>query len=82
MTWQVLKATVIGIEFPLAWKTSVQCDECRDVYRTQFWAFLKGDDRTKLASGLREAGWFVEGDHERHVCPQCQMNPNPLKEAI
>lgn len=70
---QVLKlpATVVGIEWNLTGKCKVQCDECRNVYRTQTWKFPKPEERHQLATKLREAGWVVQGDHERHVCPDC-----------
>lgn len=67
-----MRAVVVGIEWDLVGKAEVQCDECKDVYRTQMWKFLKPDDRVKLAAQLRAAGWLVEGDHVRHVCPQCR----------
>jgi hypothetical protein len=66
-----LLATVVGIEWNLVSKADVQCDECRNVYRTGFFRFLRPAERVKLADALREAGWLVEGDHELHVCPDC-----------
>jgi hypothetical protein len=33
-------------------------------------------ERAKLVIDLREQGWYVEGDHERHVCPNCKGDNN------
>lgn len=66
-----LTATVAGIEWNLTAKCEVQCDVCRHVYKTQAWKFPPAKERALLAEQLREAGWLVEGDHERHVCPDC-----------
>lgn len=66
-----MPATVVGIEWDLTGKCKVQCDECRNVYTTQTWKFPRPEERDRLATQLREAGWLVQGDHERHVCPDC-----------
>jgi hypothetical protein len=71
MDAEPVRAVVAGIEWSLTGHAKVQCDECRDVYTTHTWKFPTPEERVKLAAELREAGWIVEGDHQRHVCPRC-----------
>jgi heterodisulfide reductase subunit B len=66
-----LIAVVEGIEWCLTGCCSVQCDECRDLYRTRTFLFPRPEERAQLAEALQEDGWQVTGDHERHVCPTC-----------
>jgi Zn finger protein HypA/HybF involved in hydrogenase expression len=68
----VIQRTVVdGIDhFVTQWGAKVQCDECHDEYGVGM-RWLPPDSRARLANDLREAGWVVEGDHERHVCPDC-----------
>lgn len=66
-----MRAVVAGIEWNLMGKCQVQCDGCRDVYRTGTWKFPKSAERAQLASELRDAGWLVDGDHQGHICPDC-----------
>ena len=67
-----MKAIVAGIEWGLTGHASVQCDVCNDLYRTGMWKFPLPAERAKLAEALREDGWIVDGDHQRHICPNCK----------
>jgi hypothetical protein len=70
---QRLTATVASIEHNLNLVPAhVQCDECGDQYKAGH-KYMPSAERASLAEALREAGWLVEGDHERHVCPQCRV---------
>jgi hypothetical protein len=66
-----LRAVVVGIEWNLVGRAKVQCDVCGGQFRTGRHKFLRAGERAELAGDLRDAGWVVDGDHERHVCPEC-----------
>jgi hypothetical protein len=65
--------TVEGIEHRLSMTPAhVQCDECGDMYRClRYSKWGTPEQRERLRADLLEAGWYVEGNHERHVCPLC-----------
>lgn len=66
-----LKATVVGIEHDLALRrATVQCDACGGQFQAGT-KYMPADERARLAEQLRADGWIVEGDHQRHVCPDC-----------
>jgi hypothetical protein len=66
-----LIATVTGIEWDLIPRpAAVRCDICGHYYQAGR-KFMDPGQRLALAEALRAVGWQVEGDHERHVCPQC-----------
>lgn len=90
MITEPLKATVIGIEWDLIPRSAtVQCDVCYDQYQAGS-KFMPPWERVKLAEDLRAAGWLVEGDHARHLCPDCkryaeywaQMTPEEKAEEV
>ena len=64
-------AVVTGIEWNLLGHAKIQCDSCGDQYETGRFKFLPPAARAELAAELRAAGWIVDGDHERHLCPSC-----------
>lgn len=53
----------------------IKCDECGDVYLCRDYGYntvhYHPIDRAQLKAELVEAGWRIEGEHERHICPEC-----------
>lgn len=67
-----MKAIVAGIEHFMNWRAAtVQCDRCNTQYRTPMCWFPFPEEREKLAVQLRDAGWWIGGNHEYHICPEC-----------
>jgi hypothetical protein len=66
-----LIATVTGIEWDLVPKpASVRCDLCGDYFAAGR-KFMPHAERNQLGNALRAEGWWVQGDHEHHLCPEC-----------
>ena len=68
-----MKAIVAGIEHFLVLRPArVQCDKCADIYQCRdYHRWGTAEDRERLTVDLIQAGWKVEGNHERHLCPTC-----------